>query len=649
MIYLLLGNRIHVRFNPDGMHLVDKNDLLLGGEGAGARARAGLLMRLLGLNKVNRFYAGCAADEGPEGERILNRLAVKYEVSDKDLSNIPATGPAIVIANHPTGALDGILLIALLSKVRPDVRFMGNFLLNRIEFLKKFFIAVDPFDSKDASKNMRGIRACHEHLENGGMLVIFPAGEVATWQNGFSRVKDKKWSPSVMRFIHRAGVPVIPVCIEASNSLRFHLAGKIHPMLRTALLPRELMNKRGKTVTVNVGSAITPRRVEELKDERVYADYLRANVDYLTHKLPRRKLRIIPKRKPAPVVVEQITRARERELLQAELEAIRAQYLLFEYGAYDVFFAPYAAIPNMMHEIGRMREVTFREIGEGSMKSIDTDRYDEYYHQLFIWDRGAGALVGAYRMGLGREIVPRFGLDGFYTHSLFRFSPKMLPILENTIELGRSFVTVEYQRKPVTLMLLWKGILYVLLKHDEYRNLLGPVTISGEFQSTSKVVITEYLRRWHYDGKLAARVRPRTGMRGISAAIDPGLIAGVESVELVNKIVADIERDEFQIPVLIRKYLQLNSHVLGFNVDHDFNDALDALMLLDLKRMPEKSIAMLSKEITEIDVLARFRKLDSDHPKRRKRHRKSAEDRPEAGKKRKKRALKESKSTKNVC
>ncbi len=591
------------------MRLIDKKDLMFGREGARARVCAGMLMCMLGLKKVNRLYEQAAGDEAPPAEALLRRLEVSYTASDKDLSNIPHYGPLVVIANHPTGALDGIVLIDLLSRIRPDVKFMGNFLLSRIDYLKDYFIAVDPFDSKDASRNLRGIRESYAHLKNGGMLVVFPAGEVATWQKGFTQLRDKAWSPSIMRFIRNAAVTVVPVCLEASNSPAFHLAGRVHPALRTALLPRELINKRGREVTVNIGSPITVKRLAELPDPQVYADYLRANVDYLTHKRPRRKLRVIPRRKPAPAVAEEITSGRERELLQEELQAIRDKYLLFEYGTYDTYFAPSSKIPNMMHEIGRMREVTFREIGEGSMKSIDTDKYDAYYHQLFIWDRTAGALVGAYRMGMGREIMPRYGLEGFYVNSLFRMEPEMGKVMEQTIELGRSFITSAYQRKAVSLMLLWKGIVYVLLKHDRYRNLLGPVTISGEFQSSSKLLIVEYLRQHHYDAKLAARIHPLTGLAGISAPIDPALIRGVDDIDLINKIVCDIERDEFSIPVLIRKYLQLNSHVLGFNVDPDFNDGLDVLMLLDLKKVPESTIAMLSKEVTDIDVISRFKNL----------------------------------------
>lgn len=591
------------------MQLVEEKDLMFGRKGVKARALASVLRVLLSVDKINELYAKVALrSDGRTAGEILDSLQVKYTVLEQDLLNIPVTGGVVIVANHPTGALDGIMLIDMISKIRPDVKFMGNFLLNRIEPLKRYFISVDPFDNPSRSRNTKGIRLSLEHLKAGGALVIFPAGEVATWQKGFSRVKDKPWSRSIVKFIRSAAVPVIPVCIEASNSRLFHLLGKIHPMLRTAMLPHEMFNKRGRSIDINIGAPLSVRRLSELDNLTTYGNFLRANVEYLRRKR-RRRIRIVPRRPPREVIPDQIAASVGLERLRAELAKIRAEHMLFESGNYQVYFAPPSTIPCMMQEIGRMREITFREIGEGTMKGIDTDRYDQYYHQMFLWDAGAGTLVGAYRMGMGDEIVHKYGLKGFYTNSLFRMSDKMVPIMAKTIELGRSFITKEYQRSSIALLLLWKGILYVLLKHNQYRNLLGPVTVSGDFDRVSKTLIVKYLQKRHLDRKLSAYIHPVTGLQGIDAPIDDSLIDGVESIELINKIVVDIERNELSIPILIKKYLQLNSHVLSFNVDHDFCDALDALMLVDLKRIPESTILMLSKEITDIDVLARFKHI----------------------------------------
>lgn len=312
-------------------------------------------------------------------------------------------------------------------------------------------------------------------------------------------------------------MPVIPLYIHARNSRLFHLAGKIHPLLRTALLPNELLNKHDRTIRLRIGSPIVSHKTDELSPE-AYGRFLRANVEYMKplYHRPRRATRRAARR-PAEAVAPGIDRA----LLRDDLQAIRDTDLLFCYGEYEVYFASPEHIPHLMHEIGRLREITFREIGEGTKNDIDTDRYDRYYRQLFIWDDAAGQLVGAYRLGLGDQIMEQYGIKGFYTYSLFRMTADMELILRQTIELGRSFIVNEYQRKPVSLMLLWKGILNVLLRHDEFRYLMGPVTISGEFQNSSKLLIAAYLRNRHLDRENARHIHPRTGI-AVPAPDRPG-------------------------------------------------------------------------------------------------------------------------------
>ena len=416
-------------------------------------------------------------------------------------------------------------------------------------------------------------------------------------------VKDRPWPESVLKFIRKAQVPVVPVYIEASNSRTFRLAGKVHPMLRTLLLPRELVNKAGCSVPLRIASPILPKKTEDLS-KTAYNSYLRASVEYLKPSGRRRPRRA--ERRAARKVPDEVRGDVDVKLLCSELESLRGHYRLFVSGGYEVYCAPPQQIPNMMLMIATLRERTFREIGEGTKNEIDTDRFDRYYRQLFIWDNEALRLVGAYRLGLGDEIMRNYGLKGFYTHTLFRMSPPMGEVMSRTIELGRSFIAREYQRKPASLMLLWKGMLHVLLQNEQYRYLMGPVTVSGGFQHTSKLIIAAYVSRFYLDRKKASYIRPRTGIV-VPARIDESLIAEVRPIELINKIICDIERNAFSIPVLIRKYLQLNSSVLGFNTDHEFCDSLDALMLLDLRRVPEETI--LSKELTDIDVIGRFKKI----------------------------------------
>mgnify|MGYP002576295435 FL=1 len=372
------------------MKLVSPEELRFGHKGLLANLQAALIMRLARLHGINRLYSdsltrATAVTAEPTNEPAGNRdskipgnafaaaaldvLRIRYEADPGERQHIPAGGGAILIANHPTGALDGILLIDLLTRIRPDIKFMGNFLLDRIEPLKHYFINVDPFDRKQRN-NTGGMRQALAHLQNGGLLVIFPAGEVSTWQHGLHGCKDKPWPPSILRFIRKAAVPVIPLYIHARNSRLFHLAGKIHPLLRTALLPNELLNKHDRTIRLRIGSPIVSHKTDELSPE-AYGRFLRANVEYMKplYHRPRRATRRAARR-PAEAVAPGIDRA----LLRDDLQAIRDTDLLFCYGEYEVYFASPEHIPHLMHEIGRLREITFREIGEGTKNDIDTDR-----------------------------------------------------------------------------------------------------------------------------------------------------------------------------------------------------------------------------------------------------------------------------------
>ena len=547
---------------------------------------ADFVMGIFDINKLNKLYDDLYDAGDGFSTALLDSLNVEVITSKNSRKNIPDSGAAILIANHPTGTLDSVMIIDVLTKIRPDVKCMGDFPLNRIEPLEKYFIT----DSKEKTANSQSI----EHLNNGGLLVIFPAGEVATWQKGMLKTEDKKWENSILKFIQKANVSVIPAWIEANNSFMFHLAGKIAPMLRKAMLPRELFKKKNKKIHIRIGSSIRPQTASELSLKE-YGNYLRANVNYLQkEKKEKKKILKIPiekKLQPVSSIINPVP----AELLCKEIESIRSSSYILSIDSYELFFVAPNTAPNLLKEIGRLRELTFRNIGEGTMQEVDNDNYDTYYHQLFIWDSAACAIVGAYRMGLGDNILKQHGIQGFYTNSLFRMEEEMSSYLKKTIELGRSFVAEEYQRKALPLLMLWKGILHVLITNPEYEYLLGATSIAGKYTAASKLIIANYLKKYHCNEKLSAFIKPVNGIKEIQTAFDLSLVENIESIELINKLIMDIEEQERAIPVLIRKYLQLNSRVLAFNVDHDFCDALDALMLLEVKEIPEDLIKMISR------------------------------------------------------
>lgn len=550
-------------------------------------------MSLLGINKVNKVYDSLKNVPGDQyAGKALQQMGISYTVDEIEIDNIPKQGAVIIVANHPTGAPDGLMLIDLISKVRPDVKLMGNYLLRRIEPLKEYFIDVDPF-SKGAARTVSGIKASFAHLHGGGALVIFPAGEVSTYQKDGKTIEDKEWEDAIIRFIAKCKVPILPIYIGAKNSALFHGLGKINPKLRTALLPHEMVNKKGQTIHLRIATTLSGNLSGELTDLSILKRFLRANI----YTMGAKKAKIKENNRRLKEIVPPIA----KELLEKDIASLDDMRLL-TLSSYSLYFSKAEDIPNLMHEIGRLREITFRSVGEGTGKEIDLDKFDRYYHHLFIWDSENKAVVGAYRVGMGAEIMEKQGSQGFYTNTLFVMTPPMTNLLEACIELGRSFITQEYQKKSLPLSMIWKGILYILLSNPNYRYLLGPVTISGSFTDTSKLLIVDHLKKYYLEENIAKGVRPTTGLKKLDLkSFDSSKYEGISSMENIDKLVFDIEAKRLALPILIKKYLLLNSNIIGFNVDTAFNNSLDALTLLDVTCVPERTIQMLSKEL-DIDV-----------------------------------------------
>ncbi len=576
---------------------------------------------MLGIDRLNRLYDKTADAQGVDfAEAVLQQLDIRIEVDQKRLDHIPRTGPFLLVANHPQGALDGLLLIALIARIRPDVKFLGNFLLTKIVNLSDFFLPVDPFNAKNG-RNISGIRKALAHLRSGAPLVIFPAGEVSTFQKGFRRVSDKPWSQAMVKFIRQAEVPIVPCFIDGRNSLKFHLVGKIHPLLRTVRLPLELLNKSHRTIGLSLGSPVPVRLQQEAADEKALSDCLRANVYSLAVTLsPKGEKPAEPTQEEgapaleAPVCSEVIPPI-DRQQLLGELEQIPPQNLLLEAGKLRLYAVATTQIPLLMREIARLREITFRSVGEGTLREMDSDQYDSLYHQLFIWDTEQQEIAGAYRVGFGDLLMEERGLEGFYSHTLFEFSNHLRDQLVRSIELGRSFVTAAYQRSPA-LLLLWRGILLLLLQRTGCRYLIGPVSISSTYTKASKWLIINHIKKFYWNEELAGQVMPRHGLASLGKTpIDPALLKGLSSMEWIDKLIRDIEPQGQGMPVLIKKYLQLGGQVMGFNVDPLFNDSLDAMLIVDLTRIPKQKIDLVAREITGEGVYARFRDTDpSQHP-----------------------------------
>jgi putative hemolysin len=563
-----------------------------------------------GIDKLNQLYNENLALSGLEFiDSIINKLGIRYSITEEFEKRIPSKGPFIIIANHPLGGLDGLLLLRLFLKIRPDFRLQGNFLVQNIEAIKDFIIPVNPFENfKSAHSSYKGLKSAYQHLKEGGCLGIFPAGEVSSYQLKDFKITDRQWQKSSIRFIKTAGVPVIPVYFHGFNSTLFYLLGQIHPILRTAKLPSELLNKSKQTIEIEIRKPLQAKTLNTFTSITGLSHYLRAKTYSVSQSLKTKKL-FQKEYKVADKPKKEIIDPVRSELILSDLSRIDQEHFLFSTGSFSVYCAPYSSIPHIMREIGRLREITFREVGEGTNKSIDLDQYDLYYNHLIIWDNINKRIAGSYRIGKGKDIMAQYGRKGFYISSLFRIKKGINPILEKSFELGRSFIIKEYQRHPLALFSLWKGILWYLMKNPDYQYLIGPVSISNDFSGRSKSLIVQFLHENYFDNALSGFIKARKKFkipykfsnrnRRILDNIDDNL----KTLDLfINEL-----QPALALPILMKKYLQMNGKIIGFNIDPGFNDCLDCLMMVNIADIPFEMLDNMAKELEESSVKERFK------------------------------------------
>lgn len=537
----------------------------------------GALSRLLGVDQLERIYRSTTEDR-PIPEQLLNNLAVTYRVSDLDLQQIPRVGATVIVANHPFGILEGAVLATVLQQVRPDVRFLANQVLDRVPEIQDLIVPVNVLSGR-AENNAPGLRRAVEYLQNGGCLVVFPAGEVSHFQPREGMVADSRWHTVVARLVETlsrrsVAVATVPAYIRGSNSLLFQVLGTLHPRVRTALLARELLNKRDRLVELRIGSPITHKKLLEIPTPKERTEYLRWRTYLLAGRSgfkPKTSLPLLSPGKPRKS--ETIHAATDPEILSSEVASLPRECRLFQSGDLEVYAAQASAIPGILEEIGRLREVTFRAVGEGTGKATDLDRFDSSYLHLFAWNAAKQEIVGAYRLA-GTDVT-----SDLYTATLFKYNGDFLRKLGPALELGRSFVRAEYQRGFAPLLALWRGIGAYVARNPRYKTLFGPVSISNQYQAVSRELMVAFLERHaslrEWIGLIASRNPFRIRYR------DSLPVERLDLEDLAD-CVADLEPSRTGVPVLLRQYLKLGGKLLGFNVDPEFSNALDGLIVVDL-------------------------------------------------------------------
>ena len=552
----------------------------------------GPISRLLSIKAINDIHSRTVArNEPPENlwSNLVEETGVNYEVAASDLDRIPATGPVVVVSNHPLGGLDGIVLGDILQRRRNDSRLMANFLLKRVIHAEHHMFFVDPFPRGDAAKkaSLLGMRDSMRHLKNGGLLGVFPGNRVSHYQWDLKTVADGPWIANIAALVRRAEATVVPVFIEGGNSVFFNIAGMLHPILRTVLLPRELVNRARdpEPVRVHVGTPISYTRLKRFENDEEMVRFLRVATYVMGNRPdvapPEEAEKVAPIIEPEPVA-EKLP----AETLQADIDALPPECKLLVNGDYEVYMGRSQQMPNIMHEIGRGREVAFRFAGGGTLKPLDLAPQDDYYHHLFLWHAKDKAIIGAYRLGLSDEIIDKHGPSGLICSGLFHLKPEFLKQLNPGIELGRSYVLPDYMRNYNSLLLLWAGILQFVVREPRYKMCFGSVGISqgNEYTPASRTLIVDYMKEHLSHPTLSLQVESRSPFYGVKlAGMKPGEANQLlQSVDDVSALVTGLEPDGKGVPILIKHYARMNAKLLSFGVWKNHSNAVVSFMMADL-------------------------------------------------------------------
>ncbi len=560
-----------------------------------------IILKILKISTINKIYNRNKHLSNLEFlDALLKEFKIRFEIPEEDLKRLPKDGAYITVSNHPLGGVDGILLLKLMIEQRSDFKIIANFLLHKIEPLIPYIMPVNPFENrKDIKSSVTGFKNALLHLKEGHPLGIFPAGEVSTYRDGKLLV-DKPWEAAAMKLAKKAKVPIVPIYFHAKNSPLFYRLSKISDTLRTAKLPSELLTQKNRVIKVRIGRTISVKDQEQHETLEEFSGFIRKKTYMLSNAFEKPKiLKNISSSIKISKAPKKIITPVNPLIMRSEVDDLRAKdFRLLQSKNYEVYLAPAATIPNILREIGRLREITFREIGEGTNKAIDLDHFDTYYHHMFLWDTEAECLAGAYRMGLGTEIYEAFGIDGFYLQDLFRFEPELHDMMSKSIELGRAFIIKQYQQKPMPLFLLWKGIVHTTLRFPNHKYLIGGVSISNRFSNFSKSLMIEFMKSHYYDPYLAQYVHPKKEFKVKLKDADKDFVFDATEADLnkFDKIIDEIEPGALRLPVLLKKYIKQNARLIAFNEDPLFNNAVDGLMYIRISDLPDSTVRPVMEE-----------------------------------------------------
>ncbi len=547
---------------------------------------------LLGLRPILKRYETLAPTYTPWdfAQSALQTMGIFVINEGENLENtLPSEGPALVYANHPFGGIEGVIMAARCGLLRPDFKLLANSMLCKIPELSPMIIPIN-VTAKSQQDNFSSVRTALKHVEKGGALGLFPSGIVAHWHMLKMSIIEPIWYSLCGRIAKIPNICAIPVFFKGTNSPMFHAAGCIHPMFRTLLLPRELWRMRGRTLRYVVGRPVDKKLLQAFGNDKARTAHMRVRCESLAQ-----NNNALPKIWSTPVA-----KAHDPKALHAEVEQCINNDPLVTEGNFVIFAIEGKESKHILHEICRLREETFRLVGEGSGEARDMDQFDKNYTHLVLWDTQNQCLVGAYRVlcfesEKAKEIIPTL-----YTATLFDYKDNFFDDCQTSMELGRAFVVPEYQRDYEPLMLLWKGI-GRLTYRKKIRTLFGPCSMGLEYANASAYMLREYLKENHWHENLSSLVRGRQKPMDFEGLNVPD-VQGLDYKDC-NRAVKDIEGDK-GLPILFKHYLQLGGRIAAFHEDRVFG-TLDGLLVVDLANSPQKTLLryLTAQELQELQEL----------------------------------------------
>lgn len=545
---------------------------------------APMLDRLLGIKKLNSLYIEqnfSGLDKQDFSEKLLRALGVSTLSADKILKKIPKTGKCIIVCNHPYGMVEGVIIANLITNYRSDTKVMANIALKVFTEINDYFIFANPLKPQ-ATINSTAIKQCYRHVKNDGLLVIFPAGRVSFYQSELEIITDGHWNRLAVNIANKAQSSILPLFISGTNSSLFHRLGRVYYRFRLLMLAREMFKLKNHQITLSANNLITPKQLALFSNSEIKNKVLRLqcylNDQQYFQPWPQDDIKIS---------MSPVAEKTDSALMESELKSLPKKQHLLTFKHYAVYYGYQAQIPNCVKEITRLRELTFRDLDEGSGEPYDTDEYDATYMHLFIYDHNNNQITGAYRIGQTDILQNQGGLAQLYLSQMFNFKSDFINQQEPCLEMGRSFIIASEQKSYHSLLLLWKGIGAYVSQNPRYRTFYGTVSLSKQYDPRSVAIMEKIMIN------ASAGVTAKTAFTG---QLHPEVTQFIEQntikLEELSAIISAIEEDGKDIPVLLKQYHKLGANFHCMAIDTNFNQTPGLLLSVHFPSAPQKLLKL---------------------------------------------------------